>query len=160
MFILSAARHILNTGGTGKPMIEITDEMKELLDNALADRMSCLVGTATTDGRPQISPKGSVMVFDRETLAYWERSLRSALDNVAENPHVVIYYNNSEQRVRWRFYGTATVHESGPMREEVMSRTVQAELDRDPERKGVAVTVRVDLINELSGNVLQEREGA
>ena len=160
MFVLSAARHILNTGGTGKPMIEITDEMKELLDNALADRMSCLVGTATTDGRPQISPKGSVMVFDRETLAYWERSLRSALDNVAETPHVVIYYNNSEQRVRWRFYGTATVHESGPMREEVMSRTVQAELDRDPERKGVAVTVRVDLINELSGNVLQEREGA
>lgn len=100
------------------------------------------------------------MVFDRETLVYWERSLRSALDNVAETPHVVIYYNNSEQRVRWRFYGTATVHESGPMREEVMSRTVQAELDRDPERKGVAVTVRVDLINELSGNVLQEREGA
>ena len=139
-------------------MIEMTDEMKELLDSALADRMSCLVGTATKDGRPQISPKGSVMVFDKETLAYWERSLRSSLDNVAENPHVVIYYNNSEKRVRCRFYGTATVHESGPTRDEVMSRTVQAELDRDPERKGVAVTVRVYLINELSGNVVQQRD--
>ena len=139
-------------------MIEMTDEMKELLDSALADRMSCLVGTATKDGRPQISPKGSVMVFDKETLAYWERSLRSALDNVAENPHVVVYYNNPEKRLRWRFYGTATVHKSGPVREEVMSRTVQAELDRDPERKGVAVVVRVDLINELSGNVLQQRD--
>ncbi len=139
-------------------MIELTDEMKELLDTALADRMACLVGTATKDGRPQISPKGSVMVFDKDTLAYWERSLRSALDNVAENPHVVIYYNNSEKRVRWRFYGTATVHKSGPVRDEVMSRTVQAELDRDPERKGVAVVVRVDLINDLSGDVLQQRE--
>ena len=139
-------------------MIELTDEMKELLETALADRMTCLVGTASKDGRPQISPKGSVMVFDKETLAYWERSLRSALDNVAENAHVVIYYNNPGKRVRWRFYGTATVHESGPIRDEVMSRTVQAELDRDPERKGVAVTVRVDLINELSGNVVQQRD--
>ena len=139
-------------------MIDITDEMKKLLDNAVADRMSCLVGTASKDGRPQISPKGSVMVFDKEYLAYWERSLRSALDNVAENPHVVIYYNNTETRVRWRFYGTATVHESGPVRDEVMGRTVQAELDRDPERMGVAVMVKVDLINELSGNVVQQRD--
>ena len=139
-------------------MIELTDEMKELLGSALADRMACLVGTATKDGRPQISPKGSVMVFDKDTLAYWERSLRSALDNVAENPNVVIYYNNSEKRVRWRFYGTATVHESGPVRDEVMIRTVQAELDRDPERKGVAVVVRVDLINDLSGDVFQQRD--
>ena len=139
-------------------MIELTDEMKELLETALADRMTCLVGTATKDGRPQISPKGSVMVFDKETLAYWERSLRSALDNVAENPHVVIYYNNPEKRMRWRFYGTATVHESGPIRDEVMRRTVHAKLDRDPERKGVAVTARLDLINELSGNVVQQRD--
>ena len=139
-------------------MIKITDEMKESLDTALADRMSCLVGTATKDGRPQISPKGSVLVYDKESLAYWERSLRAALENVAENPQVVIYYNNPEKRVRWRFYGTATVHGSGPIREDVMSRTVQAELDRDPERKGVAVVVRVDLINELSGNVLQQRD--
>ena len=29
--------------------------------------------------------------------------------------------------------------------------------DRDPERLGVAVLVNVDKINELSGNVLQER---
>ena len=39
-----------------------------------------------------------------------------------------------------------------------MARTVQAELDRDPERLGVAVLVRVDKITELSGNVLQQRD--
>ena len=70
----------------------------------------------------------------------------------------MIYYSNPDKRVRWRFYGTAAVHESGPIRDEVMSRTVQAELDRDPERKGVAVVVRVDLINELSGNGVQQRD--
>ena len=139
-------------------MIDMTDEMRELIDNAQADRSACLLGTASKDGRPQISPKGSVMVYDHETLAYWERSKRSALDNVAQNPHVVVYYNNSEKRVRWRFYGVATVHETGRTRDEVMSRTVQGELDRDPERQGVAVLVRVDLINDLSGLVIQQRD--
>jgi hypothetical protein len=70
----------------------------------------------------------------------------------------VIYYSNSEKRVRWRFHGDAAVYEDGPVREEVMGRTVQAELDRDPERLGVAVLVRVDRITELSGNVLQQRD--
>ena len=117
---------------------------------------SCTLGTADKDGQPQLSLKGSVMVFDSETLAYWERAKRSALENVSENPKVVILYNNPEKRIRWRFYGTAEVHESGPIRDAVMSRTVQGELDRDPDRLGVAVLVRVDKISELSGNVLQE----
>lgn len=139
-------------------MISLTDEMAELLDSALADGYSCVVGTASKDGYPQISPKGSVMVYDSETLAYWERARRSALENVGENPHVVVYYSNSGKRIRWRFHGDATVYEDGPVRDAVMARTVQAELDRDPERLGVAVLVRVDKITELSGNVLQQRD--
>ena len=139
-------------------MIKITDEMQELINNALADRVPCILGTASKDSRPQISLRGSVLVFDRETLAYWERSKRSALDNIADNPQVVIFYNNPEKRIRWRFHGTATVYEHGGIRDEVMSRTVQGELDRDPERQGVAVLLRLDQITELSGNVLQQRD--
>jgi len=138
-------------------MIDMTGEMQELVDRANGDGFSCTLGTADKNGQPQLSLKGSVMVFDFETLAYWERAKRSALENVAQNPKVVILYNNPERRIRWRFYGTAVVHESGPIRDAVMSRTVQAELDRDPDRLGVAVVVRVDKISELSGNILQER---
>ncbi len=100
------------------------------------------------------------MVYDQESLAYWERSKRSALENVGQNPHVVIFYRNTEKRIHWRFYGTATVHADGPVRDDVMARTVPAELDRDPERLGVAVVVRLESIGELSGNVLQQRDGA
>ncbi len=138
-------------------MIDMTGEMQELVDRANGDGFSCTLGTADKNGQPQLSLKGSVMVFDSETLAYWERAKRSALENVAENPKVVILYNNPEKRIRWRFYGTAVVHESGEIRENVMSRTVQAELDRDPERLGVGVLVKVEKISELSGNILQER---
>ena len=59
-------------------MIDMTGEMKELVDRANADGFSCTLGTADKDGQPQLSLKGSVMVFDSETLAYWERAKRSA----------------------------------------------------------------------------------
>ena len=138
-------------------MILITDEMKENVEVALADGYSCLLGSVSKGGEPQISPKGSVMVYDDDTLAYWERAKRSALQNVGENPSVVIYYNHQGNRLRWRFHGKATVYEDGPICQEVMDRCVQAELDRDPERLGVAVLVKIDKITELSGNVLQKR---
>ncbi len=138
-------------------MIYLDDRMRQLLDTAMDDRCTCLLGTADRHGRPQISMKGSVMVFDRETLAYWERAKRTALDNVAENPHVVVFYRNSSQRITWRFHGTATAYESGAIRNNVMHRTVQVELDRDPDRLGAAVLIKVERITDLAGNVLQER---
>ena len=139
-------------------MIHLDDQMQRLLETAMDDRCTCLLGTADKDGKPQISMKGSVMVFDSENLAYWERAKRSALENVAENPNVVIFYRNSPLRITWRFHGTAAVYESGAIREEVMSRTNQAELDHDPDRQGAAVLVKVAKITDLAGNVLQERE--
>lgn len=145
-------------------MIKITDDMRALVDNSLADGVPCLLGTADADGRPQIGPKGSVLVLDDERLAYWERSKRSALDNVGRNPHVVVYYRNPAKAdvlprgAALRFHGDATMHEDGAVRDEVMSRVVQAELDKDPDRTGVAVVIRVDKITSLMGESVQQRD--
>ena len=87
-------------------MIEMTDEMKGLVDRNHADGWDCTVGTVDKDGQPQLSLKGSVMVYDSETLAYWERAKRTALDNVAANPKVTVLYNNMTDRIRWRSTST------------------------------------------------------
>ena len=138
-------------------MIDLTDEMKESLYTAYADGLTCLLGTVSKKGEPQISPKGSMMVYDKETLAYWERARRSALENVGDNPNVVIFYRNPVKRINWRIQGIAAIHESGEVRDRILSLTPQAEIDRDPDLAGVAVLVKVERITELSGNVLQER---
>src|SRR5262249_12857718 len=78
----------------GEPMIKIADDIKELVNKALADGVPCLVGTVDPDGSPNIGPKGSVLVFDDSTLAYWERSFRGSSANVRKNDKVVIYYRN------------------------------------------------------------------
>ena len=138
-------------------MISISDQMKELIDNALANGSPCILATASADGEPDIGYKGSMMVFDNESLAYWERTKRVHMKNVKENPRVIVLFRDAKTKAAWRFHGTATMHESGPIRDQVMARTVKDELDKDPERKGAAVVIRLDKITNMGGHVLSSR---
>lgn len=146
-------------------MIKLTDLMRNLLNSALADGTPCLVGTATKDGYPQISPKGSVVVFDDENLCYWERSKRSALKRLEENPHLAIFYRNAARTAEIpyraaciRFYGDVRLVESGPERDKVWTLIPEAERKPDPEKKGTAVIVRLQSVQELSGAVIMQRD--
>lgn len=65
-------------------MIYLDDGMRGLIDNARAGGGPGISGMASRDRRPQISMQDSVVVFDRERLAYWERAKRSALRNAAD----------------------------------------------------------------------------
>ena len=138
-------------------MISISDQMKELIDNALANGSPCILATVSADGEPDVGYKGSMMVFDNESLAYWERTRRVHMKNVKENPRVIVLFRDAKTKAAWRFHGTATVHESGQIRDQVMARTVKDELDKDPERKGAAVVIRLDKITNMGGQVLSSR---
>ena len=138
-------------------MISIIDQMKDLVDNALANGSPCILATVSGDGEPDIGFKGSMMVFDNESLAYWERTRRVHLKNVKENPKVIVLFRDAKTKAAWRFHGTATALEDGPVRDQVMARTVKDELDKDPERKGAAVVIRLDKITNMGGQVLQSR---
>lgn len=138
-------------------MIELTQEMKSALNTALADKAPCIVATASPDGKPGIGYRGSVMAFNDSSLAYWERTFRQGSENIESNPHVVILYRNPQSRTAWKFFGRAEVHKDGAIRDEVMGRVVQAELDRDQDRKGVAVIVRLDRVESLTGDVLMSK---
>ena len=146
-------------------MIKMTDLIRNLLRTALADGVPCLVGTVSRDGKPQISPKGSLAVLDDETLCFWERSLRTAYAHIAENPNVVVYFRTfaraSEMPYRGaaiRFHGVAKIVKAGPERERIWNATIPFEQERDPEKKGVGVLIAVDRIEELSGTVIMQRD--
>jgi general stress protein 26 len=138
-------------------MIHLSDEMRNLVDNALANGSPCILATVSAEGEPDIGYKGSMMIFDNESLAYWERTRRQHLKNVKENPKVVVLFRDAKSGVNWRFHGTATLHEQGALRDQVMARTVKGEIDRDPERKGAAVIIHVERVTNLAGQVLQTR---
>src|ERR1700704_4286413 len=103
-----------------KHFMPISEKIKALIRSAWDDGAPCLVATQGPIG-PNISPKGSMVVFVDDHLAYWERSKKQALENLGHDKRIcVIYANFKAQRDGildsgfLRFYGTAELHESGP----------------------------------------------
>ncbi len=136
--------------------IQLSDEMRDAFASALADQAPVTIATAGASGMPDIAFKGSAMVWDGEHVAFWERALGTTLRNMQENPQVCVLYRNPARRQVWKLFGVAELHADGQLRQQVMDRTIQLELDRDPERKGVAVVIRIDKVIEL-GKVVMER---
>ena len=137
-------------------MIELTEEMKTAINSSFTDGLALLVGTASKAGMPDMAYKGSTMAFDGDHLAFWERSHGQTLRNLDENPQVCLIYRNPQTRLAFKFFGVAQLLKEGPVRQQIMDRTVEFELSRDPERTGVAVLIRVDRILQ-AGQVVQER---
>ena len=142
-------------------MIQLTEEMKELIDNALANGTPCILATASLDGVPNAGFRGTMMVLDEESLAYRERGPLSAVRQLEENPRVVVLFRspgqNGGQDVGWKFRCTAAVYRNGPMFQQVMERLVAEGLLREADGTGTAVVLRVDQILTLFGEILQER---
>ena len=137
--------------------VELTDEMREAFANAVRDGEPVLIASASASGMPDIAFKGSAMVWDKDHVAFWERARGQTMRNLEENGQACLLYRNTQTRVAWKFFGKAEVLQSGPLREEIMARTVQFELDRDPDRNGAAVLIRIDRVLQ-AGQVLMERE--
>jgi general stress protein 26 len=133
-------------------------EYAEAVNSALADGTPCILATIGDDGFPDLGFKGSMMVFDRDHLAYWERTRGQHLNNLRDNPGVAMQYYNRDRHHYLRCYGRAELHEQGPTRDAIMARVVEQELARDPERKGIGVLIRVEKVIDPYGKGTQLRD--
>jgi hypothetical protein len=138
----------------------ISAKIKSLIDNAWADGFPCLLGTTGGSG-PNISPKGSMLVFDDQHLAYWERSKKTALENLGQDRRVVVMYSNfpaqREKRMEvgfLRFWGTAELYESGPVHDAIFARLTKREQEHVGADTGIGVLIRIERATDLHGNNL------
>ena len=122
----------------------------------------CLVATVLPNGFAQVTPRGSTMVFDDQHLALWERGKGSTNANLANGTKVTVFLRKPALRESGllpkggiaRFYGTAEIHKSGPVYEEIWARLVPPEKDRDPEKRGFGVRIKVERAEDLDGQPL------
>src|SRR5215217_1207570 len=63
---------------------------EDTIGNAFGDGTPTLWATASKDGVPDLAPKGSTMVWDKDHLAFWERAHGTTLENLRENPHAAM----------------------------------------------------------------------
>jgi len=102
------------------------------------------------------------MVYDDEHLALWERGKGSTNATLREGTKVTVFLRKPQLREAGippkggiaRFYGTAEIHTSGAAYEEIWRRLVQPEKDRDPDKKGFGVLIKVERAEDLDGQPL------
>lgn len=123
----------------------------------------CLVGTVTAGGYVQISPRGSLMVYDNDHLAMWERSGRTTAASLTDGAKITVFFRKAQLRESLlplggiaRFYGTAKVHKSGPVYEDVWNRIIAPERQRDSQKSGFAVVITVERAEDLNGTPLKD----
>jgi len=132
----------------------------DLIFNAHAEDAVCMLATMGEHG-PNISPKGSMIVYDDQHLAYWERSKKLALQYLRADPRVAVMYSNKAKFKRGeipftsgilRFYGTAKVIERGELRDKIRTMLPEREINHEGAEEGFAVLIKLDRAEDMRGN--------
>jgi len=138
-------------------MAKIPQALHQHINEALFPNTP-LVGSVDRDGYPRISLRGSTCVYDDETLAFWERSFAGLKESIETGAKLTVLFQKAELRQSVlpiagvaRFFGTAEVHRTGAVRDKVYSLILEAERQKDPEKKGFAVLIRVERAEDLRG---------
>jgi predicted pyridoxine 5'-phosphate oxidase superfamily flavin-nucleotide-binding protein len=116
---------------------KLTKEMKTIFEKELA-----VIATASKDGIPNVGPKGSMYVFDDETLAYAEGTGEKTLRNLQENPKVAVMVVDREKAEGYQVKETAELLSNEDFFEQVAKRQEQ----RKRPRSQKVVKIRIEEI--------------
>jgi predicted pyridoxine 5'-phosphate oxidase superfamily flavin-nucleotide-binding protein len=89
----------------------LTDDMRRLIE----EQRLCYVATADVDGAPNLSAKGTLVVWAANTLAFADIRSPRTVANLRVNPRVEVNVVDPIARKGYRFKGTAEVHAEGPV---------------------------------------------
>jgi uncharacterized protein len=102
------------------------------------------VATVCPDGTPNLSPKGTTVVWDDEHLAFLHICSPGTVANLLGNPAVEINVVDPIVRKGYRFKGTGEVLTEGPLHDEVLD-WFRRERGSDTSRVEAVVLVHVDV---------------
>ena len=77
------------------------------------------IATVCPDGSPNLSPKGTLTVWDENHLVFADIRSPGTIENLRHDPRVEVNVVDQWVRKGWRFKGEATIIETGPQFEEI-----------------------------------------
>jgi uncharacterized protein len=87
----------------------LTPDMKRII----REQRLGFVATASLDGTPNVSPKGTFVVLDDRTIAFGEIRSPGTIGNLKANPRIEVNFVDPFVRKGYRFAGMATLVERG-----------------------------------------------
>ena len=95
-------------------------KLDETAKTLIGEIRPALVATASKDGKPNVSAKGSFRVLDDDHVAFTNMNSQRTIVNLKENPLVSIICLDSNRR-SCRIWGTAEILDSGPLYDEAVA---------------------------------------
>ena len=95
----------------------ITSEIK----NFLIQQKLGYVATVSSEGMPNISPKGTIIGWDCETLTFANIRSPDTIDNLKNNPNIEINVIDPILRKGYLFSGICTILTDGDLFDEIFS---------------------------------------
>ena len=95
----------------------ITPEIKDFLN---LQKLG-YVATVSSDGKPNISPKGTIIGWTFDTLAFADIRSPDTLNNLRVNPDVEINVIDPIFRKGFLFQGTARIVEAGSLYDDILN---------------------------------------
>ena len=143
---------LFGSAATPATPLKLTDELKALVDNALASRHPMIIAYVDAGGQPILSFRGSTQSFGDGQLAIWVRnSDGNFLNSIATNPRVALMYRDEESKATYQFQGRARVSQDEEVRRRVYEKMAQRERDHDAARTGVALIIDLDRVEGFAG---------
>lgn len=137
-----------NNSGT-TPGIHLDEDLAHEFNSALTNGNPVLVAYADASGQPHVSFRGTAQVYSQDQLALWAREPGGGLPTaLASNPKLTLMYRNPnpEDRKMFLFYGSGHIESGEDVRKKVFDSSPEREQQADPDRKGVAIVVDLDLV--------------
>ena len=101
----------------------------------------CYVATASNDGQPNVSPKGSIVVLDDDHLAFADIMSPGSRANLEENKRVAIYVCRPEKFQGFQFKGTVELSKEGPVYDRLAADIEKKGLKLPPIQNAVKVKI-------------------
>ncbi len=92
-------------------MTKLTDEAKKMI----AEHGPALVATASRQGKPNVSLKGSFRVLDDEHVVFADIASPRTMANLRENPQLTAIVFDSATRKGCRIWGKTEIVDSGEL---------------------------------------------
>ena len=83
----------------------LTNDMKRMV----TELRLCYVATVTSDGKPNLSPKGTLKVLDDDHLVFADIASPGTIENLRHNPFIEINIVDPILRRGYRFKGKAEI---------------------------------------------------
>ncbi len=99
------------------------------------------VATASRDGLPNVSIKGSLRVLDDEHLLFADLFSLKTRKNLEENPQVAVMIYDAESRTGYEMKGTVELISQGALYDQAVERLKQLPTPLPPPKYVVRITV-------------------